>query len=374
MTFTISSQVTLASMSEYKFEVRTFPPLIARLGFQMAVPVDWEMPEIPRDDIDLDDPTQFFPLMLAAAPEGDIALTVAVRPVYSDGTLEDWAGYLLDVNSLEPVALVAGMVGLLTGIVGIARQGGEGPELTSRFAYFADQGRLVSINLIAPSEVAGSLEPVWKAVVESFALTEEEEGAEQQKQSFEAGAEDEAGFQAYALADDAASLNPAQPLYENLRHRGIGLTPNVLKVDAAGGKATVGAGAIGSLIDVPLGWYCIDDGKRTLLLHPAGETQIHLNLMAAEERSAEALLEEIREQAEKDYGNPEFVTLEHDGISALGIRNIEVDGEAVEQIHMLAPSLHSGNYLRARVTCTPEVVNDAADLAQLMMLSVRTEI
>ena len=79
--------------TQMEFVSHYAPGRIADLGFRMAVPKDWQVPELPAEDVDFSDPTKFVPLMVAVAPYAAIALTVCARPAYENGAVSDWAAH-----------------------------------------------------------------------------------------------------------------------------------------------------------------------------------------------------------------------------------------------------------------------------------------
>lgn len=180
-----------------------------------------------------------------------------------------------------------------------------------------------------------------------------------------------ADWSGFAISKDARSLDPEEPMNARLRNNGAGLTPRVASVDAAHGKATVGGGAIGSLIDVPLGWHVIDDGRRVLIFEPTGKVQINLNLIPRQGRSSVRMIEEIQAGARQSYPNPEFARRSSGG-SAEGvmIRRIADGATPIEQLHLLRDA--DANYvLRARITATPDTMAKAAALGELILASAR---
>lgn len=361
-----------------KSKLFDFPDRIAELDFSVALPADWIVHELPAEAADFDNPTVLQPLALVTAPHAALIFAFAARPAYGDGTLLDWARYLLEQNKLTPSAIGAHEVAGVPAQVGEATQESELGPLLVRFAFLEDGGRLVNITLTAPEMLAGAVQQAWFAALESFALAKPRGAtppasapATPPAETAPAAAPTGEGFAAHALADTAETLDPEHPVNANLRDRGIGLVPRVLATDTAARQATVAAGAIQALLDLPFGWHVIDDGKRTLLLDPGGAMQISLSLMALEGRDATGLLDAIEAEARESYPAPEFMRLEQDGITALGVRNIADGGTAIEQYHMLVPGLAEGFMLRARVTATPERSTQAVNLAELILRSQR---
>jgi hypothetical protein len=389
------------------FSLYEIPARIADLGFRVAVPSDWNSLEIPADEVDFSAPDTFFPLFVAAAPWAAVILTVAARPGFENGTIQDWSLFLLDSQGIRPTAFGPAQIGNLQGLAGVGRQEQDGTWLECRFAFLEDGGRLVHLGLMAPEAISAPLAPVWQTALESFALQSPQgqnvpvgPGAgicpepepvpvaappvtetaastavpdapppSEPESPAEAAFTDSAlGY--YAKSADLSTLDPEHPINARLRDQGVGLVPNLLEADLEGRTAKLGAGAIAAVIRVALGWHVIDDGRRTLVLDPAGVIQISLNVIATEGRGIDQVLDEIQSEAEQSYPHPQFLRLEDGGISALSIRGIEVDGEPVEQVHMLTAWWKDSAVLRARVTSNRESMRFAANYADLILKSV----
>jgi hypothetical protein len=388
------------------FSLYKVPARIADLGFQIAVPSDWNSVDLPPEDLDFSEPVTFFPLFVAAAPWAAVILTVAARPGFENGTLQDWSLFLLDSQGIRPTAFSAAAIGGLQGFAGVGQQEQDGTRLEVRFAFFEDGGRLVHLGLLAPEAISAPLEPVWRTALESFTLespqgqnvpvgaglgmcpeptpapevaapapvvaaaepeTETPQSATPEPSEGAELTESDLGF--YAKSEDLSTLEPDHPINARLRDQGVGLVPNLLEADLEAKTAKLGAGAIGAAIRVALGWHVIDDGSRTLVLDPDGIVQISLNVIPKEGRSVDQLLDEIQTEAEQSYPSPEFMRLEDSGISALAIRGIVVDGEPVEQIHLLAAWRQDSAVVRARVTSSPASMRMAANYADLILRS-----
>jgi hypothetical protein len=358
------------------FAPRTFPSRIADLGFTVALPADWVTHPLPPEEPDFSNPTQFAALAVVTAPHAAIVFAFAARPAYDNGTLHDWARYLLRENGLTPRTAGEGRLGSLPAVIGEATQDSDLGPMVIRFAFAEDGGRLLNVTLSAPELLADAVLPAWPAALESFALdtprgpraAASPEAAPSAAASKSSSGE---GFAAHALAADHATLGPDHPVNVNLRERGAGLTPNLVAADDEARCATVAAGAITAAFGVPYGWYVIDDGRRTLVFEPSGEIQIHLNLTVREGRDDEALLDGIEEEARRSYPEPQFLRLTEGKIRALAMRNIQDGGQPIEQVHMLVAGPDEGVVLRARVTATPERITAACNLAQLVVESAR---
>lgn len=376
--------------------LRKFPDRIAELGFTVQLPSDWIAHELPPEEPDFSNPTSFLPLALVTAPHAAIVFAFAARPAYDDGTLHDWAWYNLTNNQLTPRAIGPGKVAGVTAIVGEATQPSDLGTMVVRFAFIEDGARLINITLTAPELLADAVREAWFAGIASFALettkgsrfTEEnvkparsspvDPDIEAHKAATEAEAPEQVTakgegenprFADFAFADTPASLDQEAKVNANLRDRGIGLVPRVIATDDAAKVATLGAGAIVSQMQVPYGWYVLDDGKRTQVLDPNDEVQISLNLMRMAATGYDGLLDELEAQVRSDYPDPQCMRFVNDGIHGLGVRNITAGNEPVEQYHLLHPHSTDRMVLRARVTTSVERRTGACNLAVLILQS-----
>lgn len=390
------------------------PARIADLEFRISVPRDWKPIEPPAEEVDFSQPGNFFPLLLVAAPWAAVVLTVAVRPGFEEGTLQDWSLYLLDSQGIRPTEFGLATIGNVQGLVGQGRQQQDETWLQIRFAFFEDGGRLVYLGLFAPEALSASLDAVWRTALQGLVLARPQgqntplgpglgispqpevkvpeveavavpEAPQPEPASPELVSPEpvspeplhpdapqftEGDFGHYAKSDDLATLDPEHPVNARLRDQGVGFVPNLLESDVEAKTAKLGAGAIQATIRVALGWFVNDDGRRTVVLDPDGKIQISLGLIPTEGQSVDRILDAIEAEATQSYSNPEFLRLEDGGISALAIRNIVVDNEPVEQVHMLTPWAQDTALLRARVTADPPSMRFAANYADLILKSV----
>ncbi|WP_321473249.1 hypothetical protein [uncultured Paludibaculum sp.] len=354
--------------NSFGFTIYTFPARLAGLGFEIAVPCDWTIHNLPEEAADFSNPMLFAPLMVATAPHAAVALTVAARPAYDSGSVRDWMSYLLENSEIQITACGPRSAGALDGVMAMGRQQQEDTWLEHRFFLLEDGGRLVNVNLMAPETIARSFEPVWQAVMESLRLSSPQgQSAPVSYTPPEPEPSQEPSFALYALAADAGSLDPENPVNVNLREGGSGLTPNIAGHDAEGRKVTIAAGSIEAQIDIPMGWYAMDDGQRTLVFEPAGQVQINLNIIPREGRNAELVLDSIQAEAQRSYPAPQFLRLAEGGIHGLSIRNIHDGSDEIEQLHLLTNWRDQSAFLRARITATPDRMRDAANLAELIL-------
>jgi hypothetical protein len=153
-----------------EYVIHSIPARIADLAFKIAIPSDWQTPELPPEEVDFSSPAAFFPLLLSVTPWAAVVLTVAARPGFENGTLQDWSLYLVDSLGIRPTAFGPATIGNVKGLAGTGRQQQEEMWFDIRFAFFEDGGRLVYLGLMAPEAISGSLEPVWNRAIETFEL------------------------------------------------------------------------------------------------------------------------------------------------------------------------------------------------------------
>jgi hypothetical protein len=346
------------------------PARIAQLDFSISLPRDWNVIELPEEEVDFSAPEKFFPLMIAATPWAAVMMSVAARPGFENRTLQDWSIYLLNSQGIRPTTFSPATIGNVQGLAGVGKQEQEGTLLEFRFAFFEDGGRLVYVGLLAPEAISSSMEPIWKAALDGFVL-DNVQGQTVPIAHQPEFTDEDMGF--YAKAADAATLEAEHPVNARLRDQGVGFVPNVIEVDTAAKTAKLGAAAIQALIKVALGWHVIDDGTRTMVLDPDGKIQISLSIIPKHGRSIDQILDEFQTEAEQSYSEPEFIRFANDGISALAVRNIAVNDEPIEQIHMMVDWADDSAMLRARVTSDPPSMRFAVDYADRILKSVSFE-
>ena len=401
--------------STLTFASRHFPARAADLGFRVELPTDWIAHDLPGEPTDFADPTAFLPLAVVMAPHAALVFAFGGRPAYEDGTLHDWAWFLLKHNELTPRAVAAGLVDDHPAALVEATKESELGTMIVRFALFEDGGRLVNLTFTAPEVLDGAVRDAWFVMLGSFRLEtrrgsrfalEETAAAPATAEVAEAQAIEPAEstapmqttapmraqmpaiepigmplppdlpprkcrFADFALAEDAASLDPESAINANLRDRGAGLVPNVIEISNEARRARVAAGAIEALIDVPLGWHVIDDGQRTLMLHPAGQVQVHLEIVPRDDRDDDVILDAIESGARDAYPAPRFERRTDGAFRTMSVRNIADGGDPIEQHHILRQHARVNWVVRARVTATPETSTDAWILGTLVLESLQ---
>jgi len=393
--------------------LRRFPSRIAQLGFAVGLPADWISHPLPEGQPDFADPSRLVPLAAVTAPHAAIVWAAAARPAYGEGTLSDWARYLVAQHGLALRALGEDQLGSLPALVGEAVQDSELGPLRVRFAFAEDGGRLINLTLTAPELLADAVASLWFDGLASFALDEphgstvplwpavvpppaaaavapelaeitlvDAELPDESGVPASAGtsaddtlaqpappAPDSDSFAAHARPEGAATLDAEHPVNRRLRDNGVGLVPRVVETDAAQQCATVACGAITAQLTLPLGWHVIDDGRRVLVFEPAGDVQVHFDLLTPGNGGHAAVLDQIEAQARRDYPAPEFLRLRSGPVAALAVRHIADGDQPLEQFHLVADGPDGGRVLRARVTATPGSAAAAANLGELILRS-----
>lgn len=355
----------------HHIQPREFPARAADLGFALDLPADWPSHALPDETPDFQDPTRLLALAAVTAPHAAIVLAAAARPAYDSGTVSDWTHYLLSQHGITPQTLGEGRLGTLPAIVGQGTTPSELGEMVTRFAFAEDGGRLINLSLTAPALFADVVHAVWQAALSSFSLraprgcTVPLVPAVQPVGNYEplAGG----AMVPHALADDAATLDPENPVNARLREQGIGFAPPVLQIDEAARCALVAAGSVKGLLVVPFGWHPIDDGQRLRLLDPTGEVQVSLDLLPRHGRSVAQVLDALEEQVRLDYPAPQCLRMSQGPIEALGVRDIHDGHEALEQFHLLVAGPDEDTLLRARVTAVPARGASAANLGEELL-------
>ena len=160
------------------------------------------------------------------------------------------------------------------------------------------------------------------------------------------------------------------------RDNGIGLVPRVLQVNEAERYAMLGCGAIVAMVQVPLGWHAIDDGKRTLIFDPDNKIQVNLNVIQPGPLTIDQVIEAIHGQVREANPSVEHIRLTLAGMPTLGLRNLQADGEPIEQAFMFRPHPVGGDstttLLQVRVTASPGDMIRAMNLAEVLVRGMKT--
>lgn len=375
-------------MSEQDFEHIQLPrPGPPDLGISFLKPKDWMLLKLPDDPPTFDKPTYLMPLAIAMAPFGAVLFTVAVRPAYDDGSVRDWAQYLCRENNVQ---ITAGQDTTLCGFEGCLVEGQQPSEMglmKMRMFFFEDGRRLFQLNTVGPEQIWPSVEQQLTFIARSFRtdatvgqtapiappkveepVVQSTEPGPEVVQYHDASIEEPTVIATVALADDAASLAEDHPMNARLRDNGVGLVPRILDVKTDEKYAVLAAGAVGATFKLPLGWHCVDDGKRTLIFDAGGKMQINLDRrqVISIENAIDAIIDEYTTQ----QPDVQHVKLEMYGMQCVGFRNFRVDGEVLDQVFMFKPTQERNDAFVARVTADGDNISFATNTAEVVMREI----
>lgn len=349
------------------FVEREFPSRIANLGFFVQLPASWQALELPDEEADFSDARRLFALGAASAPYAALVFTAAARPAFDDGTVQDWARWLIEAHGVDLRTLGPGQLGELPAILGQCAPESDMGPMQTHFAFAEDGGRLIHLSLSGPDELQAQVWQAWQQVLRSFRLAAPQGAtvALAPAPAVHQANVEVAEIGSFALPGGLATLRQEHPLQQAWLNQGLGFAPPIRAADEEGGRAWVASMALQAVLALPAGWHALDDSRRLLLLHPDNSVQISLERLAAPE-GLDTLLDAIEAQTRADYPAPQFLRLQCGPVQGLGVRGI-LDGEQpLEQMHLLLPAAE-GLAVRARATATPAAARLAGDLAEALL-------
>jgi hypothetical protein len=365
----------MATPAPSEFVQTEVPSRIADLGFVYRRAQEFRAMDLPEEQPNFESPEYFIPLHVCIAPYGAVVFSVAARPAYDDGTVEEWLGYHAARQLGEVTSVREERIGDLRAMAADAVQPSEAGTMHVR-AYFVEDGkRLVIVSAMAPEQVWGSVEGMLQAMISSFRLrtpkgqtTPVRRGEAAAREGGSSGAAVDRPTEAaeVALAADASSLSEDHPMNARLRDNGVGLVPRVLEVNTERKYARLGAGAIGAVFNVPLGWHVIDDGKRTLVFDGDGKVQVNLNLRASAGTPA-AMLDSVLTELQAQQPDIQHMRLELGGMPCLAVRDLKSNDELLDQAYLLKEAKQEGLVLVTRVTAAREDMVRAMNVAEVVL-------
>jgi hypothetical protein len=393
------------------------------LACNCLVPDGWVQVPLPEEEHDFSQPTTFLPLLVCMAPYGAVLFTIAARPSFDDGTVQDWAEYLASNDNIEIEQVQQARIGRSPCVLFNATQASHAGIMRIRSVFLEDGGRLYNIGTMAPEQIWPSVEPVFHKLLGAFQLDEikgltaqplrlmtsdpvvdlsedyvaptaakatevEEPSAvdnslvnealagidttDPREGANEASSNERATQPAdVALADDPSSLDQENEMTARMRDNGVGLVPRIIMTSHSAKFVTVGAGAIEAMFRVPFGWHVIDDGKRTLVFDAGGKMQINLDLRPATPDQHISVLQGIGDELAAENPEALFLKMEFLGMPCLGVRNLVVNGETLEQAYFIRESNRPDMALVVRVTADPENFTFAANTAEVILTSLQ---
>ena len=399
----------------------------AMLACSCLLPDGWVNVPIPEEEYDLDNPAVFVPVLVCMAPYGAVVFTIAARPAFDDGSVQDWAEYLAGQQNMSVERVREARIHRMPCLLVDATMPSEAGLMRSRSVFLEDGRRLFNIGALAPEAIWSSVQADFDRLLGAFALDEVHgitaaplrqmtsepaldlsaldlsaidlsagvdvtaretstaddavAGATDDSETDDLAeselvvdvAVDDRPTQAadVALADDASSLDPDHVMNARLRDAGAGLVPRVLMVVTDEKFAAVGAGAIEAVFHVPFGWHVIDDGTRTLVFDPDGSVQINLNLRPAASDEHQALLAAIGDDLARENPRALFLRLEILGMPCLAVRDLLIEGEQLDQAYLARPSNRPNLALVCRVTADRANMERAMNTAEVILRSLQ---
>ena len=391
---------------------RRFAACVAGLDFSAQLPADWIEHDVVENDADFSDPSRFTPLAVLTAPHAAIVLAVAARPAYDDGTLHDWAWYVLNHNQLAPRAVGRSRVAGVGAVVGEAVQPSDLGPMLLRFAFLEDADRLLNLTLTAPELLACAVQPAWRALLASFTL-EQPRGsrfpvephpddapaapmpepwlhaatAAPATPAFPRDAESgeplfEPSLQRplsaltgtrrtrladFALCDDSIALDEDHPLNRQLGQHGMGRIPDIAGLSDSTRLATLAAEALGAEIDVPYGWHVFDDGRRTLVLEPGGQVRVEIDLLDRAGRDTQQMLDALEAGLRARHPEARVARRAAASLDVLELEDLADNEQPLLRCQLLRGCPDETKVLCAQVTATTEHADWACNLAELVV-------
>lgn len=362
------------------------------LKCRFLIPSDFKLVDVPEVEIDFSQSKNFMPLVVTMANYAFAVAAIGARPAYDEGNVSSWLHYFCKAEGYETGRMEVIKVGPLDAVACDAIQiADDGGRVRMRMILLEEGGRFYQMSGMAPEQLWPSFAPIFEKMLLSFEvetrrgqsmpLTHEAEPAAKSPAAEIPAAHDAEQtarlspkeFAELVFADDMSALDPEQKINANLRDRGVGFVPNVLSVDREEKSARVGAGAIEGIFRVPFGWHVNDDGRRTLVFDGAGRMQISLNLRRRENDSLAELGQSYLAEYLENQPDLKTFTAELNGITAVGVRGLKMDGEVLDQTFLLRDIGRDGYVLVARATGNAEDIRLAMNLAGDILSTVETE-
>lgn len=243
--------------------IRVTPPL-PRFAYVVCLPEDWTQLPLPDEPPNFDDPNAFMPAGIFQSPPGNIVLSVACRPAYDDGTLDEWLRWICDAHRFD---LQASRMGRLNGrrvCFGEALQPAEGGKtLRMKMVVVDAERRLFVASIMCNTDAYSVHEVCMEKTLQSFqpATIQDDEAPE--------SAPSAADWKRFAANETAtsylASKHPEDPDADFGQPLAlVRVEDNAATLDAQKTKLTLKA---------PLGWYAFEDDHRIALLEPTMAVQ-----------------------------------------------------------------------------------------------------
>jgi hypothetical protein len=389
------------------------PARLADLAFHFAKPAGWTLADLPPEVPDFAAPQAFAALAIAMAPFAAIVFSVGARPAYDDGTLSEWLQWLAREQGYDPgeIEVEAGLPHRAVGCW--ALQVSDGTALRMRLLLLEDGGRLVTVNVLAPEELWGSVHDTLRTMLHSFTLARPQgpralacpAGTQLPESSFTARppmaapaaatrspkpevevvryaedpvaavldlavqevSDDKPSRHAdVALAGDSRTLRQDDPINQNLLQSGAGFAPRIVAEYPNEKCATVTTSSLMASLRVPFGWHALDDSKRTLVHDGKGGVQIDLSRRGLNGLDHDGFLRSLLPGLRQVWPDVDPRRMRVNGTECLMLIGIVEAGEPLAQVYLLRDA-PKDQVLVARVSCKPEDLPRAGNCAEVLL-------
>lgn len=171
---------------------------------------------------------------------------------------------------------------------------------------------------------------------------------------------------AFALADDAATLDPTHPVNAALADVGAGSVPRVLRVDTPRRTATLACASLRACLDLPLGWHALEDTRHLALFDPGRQVQVQIGLLTRAGLPPAALLDAIEHEAAGGFPAPDALRLREGELHLLALRGAFGGRVPQEQYHLVGPGPDGDTLVHLRAVAATPRGGEAAALLQTL--------
>lgn len=380
----------MAGENLHRVEVRTAGVPVA---LACEVPTDWVRMELPQEEADFSNPTTFKPLAVWMAPYGAVVFTVAARPGYGDGTLQEWMIWLAQQQEFTVKSLMPRKVNGRWAAWCEAEQPSDVGVMGVRTALLEDGGNIITVLGMGPKAmwdaIGGTLEKMVEkveildpsgptvAVVPGLPVDQggpaKASSVSQQVEQPSVATEqtttsnEPPAIGRHALADVPGALDPEHKINAFFRDNGRGFVPAVRELKQQVREAVVACGSLEGFVTVPFGWHVIDDSRRVLVFDEANEVQINLAVKGREGMDVPAIFDVIESDIANTYPGAKVARSEVQGVPFILFRDMNVDGTVLQQIHLLGTHPNAERVYHVRVTTPLERMEASCNLALAML-------
>lgn len=358
-----------ASKSEaVTMKYRMVTTSVSRFSFSLDCPPEWAQLEIPTETPNFEDPGAFMPQAVLMSPVGAILFSVAARPAFADGSVIEWAQFLLKHHNMEFTQLMPGTLNGVQCIRAMATQASDAGPMQLAVAFFEDGGSIIHVTAMAPQQLWGSVEPMFNRMFDSFVFIKTQ-GASHPLVPSQTPPIRDTKFIHLALSDEATTLTDSdEKMNAYMRDNGIGLLPRVMKMNEAERYAMMACGSIMAAVPVPFGWHIFDDGKRALVFTADNAIQINLSVIPTGGMTIDQGMDQIVAGMLKEQPQVEHQRHIIEGMPMLAFKKLNINGEELTQVFIFRERPKREGYVfQTRVTSSDADMVRAVDLGGMIV-------